>query len=275
MHFRRRYCLPRPQLRAWSSSIRQVDQSSSSRVTLSQGQSSVNFLSSSPSSHSPPLLPKLPRSNIWLFIAHQYPKYRDTMDVLSVRPSLYSLGWSTFLVVHINTRCNCLTRRHGVIAEGVWWINGTNVPEVLRVPMQLRGQSDLVSIGSWCRHAFKSPSRRQGTEHSRYVSNWRYSSINLARQTDGSMVTLLPSWQWTPYDAATERKKTNMKWFVRHFFFLCDDKNGRIQQKKSGEVTFYFVPNSTKSYGIYQKKWLPSAFRIISPQKCFNYGLIF
>ncbi len=120
MHFRRRYCLPRPQLRAWSSSIRQVDQSSSSRVTLSQGQSSVNFLSSSPSSHSPPLLPKLSRSNIWLLIAHQYPKYRDTQCTFCPYVhSLYSLGWSTFLVVHIHTRCNCLTRRHGVIGRGL------------------------------------------------------------------------------------------------------------------------------------------------------------
>jgi hypothetical protein len=52
-------------------------------------------------------------------------------------------------------------------------------------------------------------------------------------------------------------------------FFQCYGKNGRIQQKKSGKVTLYFVPNSTKSYGIYKKKWLPSAFRIISPQICF------
>ncbi len=151
---------------------------------------------------------------------------------------------------------------------------GDHVPEMLRVPMQLRGQSDLVSIGCWCRHAFKSPSRRQGTEHSRYVSNWRYSSINLARQTDGSMVTLLPSWQWTPYDTATKRKekKKNEQSDSLDIFFQCDSKNGRIQQNKSGGVTFYFVPNSTKSYVIYKKNgcFLPLE---LFPHKYVFYGL--
>ena len=82
IHFRRRNCLPRPQLRAWSSSIMQVDQSSSSKVTLSQGQSSANFVSasSSPSSHSSLLLPKIfpLRDFIRIF---RYPERRVTMVV--------------------------------------------------------------------------------------------------------------------------------------------------------------------------------------------------